>query len=65
MDPQSQKKFKFFPDKNMQDAYLAEFVVSKNGNQYLYGHKLDPDVVKYNQPDFGFNSDLCFDEPDN
>ena len=46
----------------MQDAYLAEFVVSKNGNQYLYGRKLDPDVVKYNQPDFGFNSDLCFDE---
>lgn len=50
--------FKFFPDENKHDSFLAEFQVSKNGNQMLYGHKLDPDVVKYKQPDFGFNTDL-------
>ncbi len=52
---------KYFPDLANKDEYITEFTVEANRSDIIQ-KKLDPDSIKYNRPDFGFNDYMIFDE---
>ena len=50
---------KFYPEmQKKKDNFLTEFLATKQGNPNILNEKLDPDVIGYNQPDFGYDCSL-------
>ena len=61
-----QKKVVFYPDMAQvaeNDKLLYQFLQKDYGDPFE-GKAIDPDVIDYQCPDFGFDNDLIFEEKD-
>lgn len=56
------KKLQFYPEWSTNDEYVTEFLCSRDGNPRLTDTNLDPDIIKYSYPDFGYDGILSFSE---
>lgn len=49
---------------DQKDENYKYFCLNKRGNQHIVEEKLDPAILKYSYPDFGYNANFHFKEND-
>ena len=53
---------KFFPEYVNSDEYITEFFVNQDRSHKFNSNKLDPDIIQYSKPDFGYNDFMTFED---